>query len=109
VAIDYKRWVDNKVGVQYVLKEAALLFEAGSNQQLDKVIVVTAPESLRIKRVLKRDRHRTEAQIKSIVEKQMPEEEKVKKADFIVRNDETVLVIPQVVELHTILCKTAGI
>ena len=61
VAIDYKRWVDKKVGAQYILKEAALLFEAGSNQQLDKVIVVTAPEMLRIQRVLKRDRHRTEA------------------------------------------------
>ena len=109
VAIDYKQWVDNKVGVPYVLKEAALLFEAGSNQQLDKVIVVHAPETIRIKRVLKRDRHRTEAQIRSIVKNQMPEEEKLKKADFIVRNDETVLLIPQVVELHSLLCKTAGI
>ena len=109
VAIDYKRWVDNKVGAQYILKEAALLFEAGSNQQLDKVIVVTAPETLRIQRVLKRDRHRTEAQVKSIVENQMPEEEKMRRADFIVSNDETVLLIPQVVELHTILSKTAGI
>lgn len=109
VAIDYKRWVENKVGAQYVLKEAALLFEAGSNQQLDKVIVVTAPETLRIQRVLKRDQHRTEAQVKSIVENQMPEEEKMKRADFIVRNDESVLLIPQVLELHTLLCKTASI
>jgi dephospho-CoA kinase len=109
VAIDYKRWVDNKVGVPYVLKEAALLFEAGSNQLLDKVIVVHAPETIRIKRVLKRDSHRTEAQIRSIVKNQMPEEEKLKKADFIVRNDETVLLIPQVVELHSLLCKTAVI
>jgi dephospho-CoA kinase len=108
VAIDYKRWVENKVGARYVLKEAALLFEAGSNQQLDKVIVVTAPETLRIKRVLKRDHHRTEAQIRSIVENQMPEEEKMERADFIVRNDETVLLIPQVVELHTLLSKPAG-
>ena len=107
VAIDYKRWVDKKVGAQYVLKEAALLFEAGSNQQLDKVIVVTAPETLRIQRVLKRDRYRTEDQIKSIVANQMPEEEKMKRADFIVRNDETVLLIPQVIEIHTKLC-TAG-
>ena len=107
VAIDYKRWVDKKVGAQYVLKEAALLFEAGSNQQLDKVIVVTAPETLRIQRVLKRDRYRTEDQIKSIVANQMPEEQKMKRADFIVRNDETVLLIPQVIEVHTKLC-TAG-
>lgn len=108
VAIDYKRWVENKVGAKYVLKEAALLFEAGTYQQLDKVIVVTAPEDLRIKRVLKRDRHRSEAQVKSIVENQMPEEEKMKRADFIVNNDETVLLIPQVLEVHTMLCKAAG-
>ena len=73
------------------------------------MIVVHAPETIRIKRVLKRDRHRTEAQIRSIVKNQMPEEEKLKKADFIVRNDETVLLIPQVMELHSLLCKTAGI
>lgn len=109
VAIDYKRWVENKIGFPYVLKEAALLFEAGSNQQLDKVIVVHAPEEIRIRRVLKRDRHRTEAQVKSIVKNQMPEEEKMKRADFIVRNDETVLLIPQIVELHTLLCRAAGI
>lgn len=109
VAIDYKQWVENMVGVPYVLKEAALLFEAGSNQQLDKVIVVTAPEETRIKRVLKRDRHRTEAQIRSIVKNQMPEEEKMRRADFIVTNDETVLLIPQVIELHTLLNKIAGI
>jgi len=108
VAINYKRWVEDKIGFPYVLKEAALLFEAGSNQQLDKVIVVHAPEAIRIKRVLKRDQHRTEAQVKSIVKSQMPEEEKMKRADFIVRNDETVLLIPQVVELHTLLCKPAG-
>ena len=109
VAIDYKRWVENKIGFPYVLKEAALLFEAGSNQQLDKVIVVHAPEEIRIRRVLKRDRHRTEAQVKSIVKNQMPEEEKMKRADFIVMNDETVLLIPQIVELHTLLCRAAGI
>jgi len=108
VGIDYKRWVDNKSGVPYVLKEAALIFEAGSNQQLDKVIVVQAPETIRIKRVLMRDRHRTEAQVRSIVKNQMPEEEKMKRADFIVRNDETVLLIPQIVELHSLLCKSAG-
>ena len=109
VGIDYRRWVDKKIGVPYVLKEAALLFEAGSNQQLDKVIVVQAPENIRIKRVLMRDRHRTEEQVRSIVKNQMPEEEKMKRADFIVRNDETVLLIPQVVELHNLLCKTAGV
>ena len=100
VAEDYKKWVASKTNFPYVLKEAALLFEAGSHQTLDSIIVVQAPESLRIRRVLDRDPHRTVEQIKGIVEKQMPEDEKLKRADYIIVNDETELVIPQVLKLH---------
>ena len=95
---DYERWAKNRTG--YVLKEAALLFEAGSAESLDKVIVVFAPEDLRIERVLKRDRHRTAEQVSEIVSKQMPEEEKLKRADYIIVNDDTTMVIPQVLKLH---------
>jgi len=100
VGEDYSRWVEQKRTYPYVLKEAALLFEASSNQFLDKVIVVYAPVTLRIQRVLKRDPHRTEDQVRAIVENQLPEEEKMKRADFILVNDEKVLLIPQVLELH---------
>ena len=100
VANDYKNWVLQNSATDYVLKEAALLFEAKSNQQLDKIIVVSAPEELRIKRVLSRDKHRSVEQIKGIVEKQMPEDEKLKRADYIIVNDETKPVIPQVLDLH---------
>lgn len=100
VKADYERWVDRHKQSKYVLKEAALLFESGTNRQLDKIIVVHAPEDLRIKRVLNRDAHRTIEQIKAIVEKQMPENEKLKQADHVIVNDETELVIPQVLKLH---------
>lgn len=100
VGIDYKKWVDQKKDQPYVLKEAALLYEAGSDQSLTKVIVVHANESLRIQRVLKRDPHRTADQVKAIIGNQMPEEEKLKRADFMIRNDETTLLIPQVLSLH---------
>ena len=100
VAIDYRNWVKQNSNARYVIKEAALLFEANSYKQLDKIIVVSAPEELRIKRVLGRDKHRTVEQIKGIVEKQMPEDEKLKRADHIIVNDETTPVIPQVLELH---------
>jgi dephospho-CoA kinase len=82
------------------LKEAALLFESGSNESLDKVIVVYASEALRIQRVVKRDPYRNEDQIRAIIKNQMPEEEKLKRADFVIRNDETSLLIPQVLKLH---------
>jgi dephospho-CoA kinase len=100
VAMDYQRWVHQHKDLSYVIKEAALLYEAGSYMSLDKIVVVDAPVELRIERVLKRDSHRTVEQIKGIVEKQMPEGEKLKRADFIIVNDETQPVIPQVLKLH---------
>ena len=100
VALDYSQWTQEQSGVKYCLKEAALLFEAGSYQSLDKIIVVAAPDELRIKRVLQRDRHRNRADVEKIINNQMPQEEKIKKADFVINNDETELVVPQVLKLH---------
>lgn len=100
VGVDFRRWVDQRKRHPYVLKEAALLYESGSYESLDKVIVVYANEALRIQRVLKRDPHRTADQVMAIIKNQMPEEEKLKRADFMIRNDETTLIIPQVISLH---------
>jgi dephospho-CoA kinase len=100
VGADYRRWFGDRKDRAYVLKEAALLFESGSHRELDRVVVVSAPESIRQARVLQRDKHRTVEQFKAIVEKQMPEEEKLRRADYIIVNDDTVLVIPQVLKLH---------
>jgi dephospho-CoA kinase len=99
VAIDYDQWVQQQHSA-YVLKEAALLFEAQSYRMLNKTMVVHAGEALRVKRVLQRDVHRTEQQVKDIIRNQMRDEEKLKMADFIIVNDESELVIPQVLKLH---------
>jgi len=100
VAVDYNQWMHEQRGKKYCLKEAALLFEAGSYQSLDKIIVVTAPDELRIKRVLQRDPQRTRADVEKIIKNQMPQEEKIIKADFVIKNDESELVVPQVLKLH---------
>lgn len=100
VALDYEHWVSSQTNVKYVLKEAALLFESGSYQSLDKILVVTAPETLRVQRVLIRDPHRSAEQTKEIIRNQMEEEEKMKRADYVIVNDETTLLIPQVLNLH---------
>ena len=100
VAEDYNRWISEQSTAKYCLKEAALLFEAGSYQLLDKIIVVTAPDELRMKRVLQRDSHRTSKDVEHIFRNQMPQEEKVKLADYIIKNDESELVVPQVLKLH---------
>lgn len=83
----------------YVLKEAAILFESGAYKQVDKTIVVTAPMELKVARVVKRDKVEAEEVIKRI-NNQMSDEDKVKRSDFVITNDETSLVIPQVLSIH---------
>ncbi len=100
VAVDYSNWVVSHSDAPYVIKEAALLFESGSANTLDKIISVYAPEMVRIQRVLKRDAHRTEQAVKGVIQNQMNEEEKRDKADFVILNDNSTLVIPQVLQLH---------
>lgn len=101
VAANYAQWVGEQT-TPYVIKEAALLFEAGSYKNLDKIIVVSAPEQLRVKRVVVRDPQRSEQMVKDIIGNQMPDAEKISRADFVVMNDESQLVIPQVLRLHQI-------
>lgn len=100
VEVDYNQWVSAHNQSKYVLKEAALLFEAGSYLKLDQIILVTAPQEIRIARVLVRDVHRTKEDIVKIIKNQMPEVEKEPKANFIIRNDESELIVPQVLKLH---------
>ncbi|MEI9919025.1 MAG: dephospho-CoA kinase [Bacteroidota bacterium] len=99
VGLDYSNWVDGQK-TPYVIKEAALLYEAGSYKTLDKIIVVSASEEIKIKRIKARDPHRSEQMIRDIIKNQMPDSEKVSRADFVIVNDESQLVIPQVIAIH---------
>src|SRR5437868_2262257 len=95
----FDNWVTAIKNVPYVVKEAALLFESSSYQMCDKTIMVAAPFELRINRVVQRD-NLTRAEVESRNARQFSEEKKVGLADFVIRNDDTELVIPQVLELH---------
>ena len=97
----FDQWVANMKNVPYVLKEAALLFESDSYKMCDQTILVTAPLELRIKRVMQRDGlPRTD--ILNRENKQLTEEKKKTLANFIIKNDDTELVIPQVLELNDV-------
>lgn len=98
VARDYVRWSEEIAGEyphNFVLKEAAILFESGSYQFSDAVISVYAPKRLRIERVLQRETITKEA-ILSRMAKQWPESEKLKRADFCIFNDGSQLLLPQI-------------
>ncbi|MCH6232675.1 dephospho-CoA kinase [Cognataquiflexum rubidum] len=104
VKVDFEKWA-NAQTTPYVLKEAALLFETGSYKDLDKVINVSCPIRIRISRVLMRDPHRNEKQVNDIIDKQLPDEEKNKLADFVIKNTDNKMLIPQVLEIHRQLLK----
>lgn len=99
VGIDYDQWVKTH-STPYVIKEAALIFEAGSYKRLHQVINVSAPEAIRIARVLRRDPFRQEDEIREIISKQISEAERQKRADYTVLNDEKEMLIPQILKLH---------
>ena len=92
----------------YAIHEAALIFESGSAKDLDKVIGVYAPPSLRIKRVMDRDGISREEVLKRM-NRQVGEDMKMKLCDFVIVNDEQQLVIPQVLELDQQLRKSSSV
>ncbi|MBL6446163.1 dephospho-CoA kinase [Fulvivirga sp. 29W222] len=103
VGKDYDQWVADHNFYTYVIKEAALIFEAGSYKRLHKVINVSAPEELRVKRVLQRDPFRNEKEIESIIAKQMTETERQQRANYIIFNDGQHMLIPQILQLHEVI------
>lgn len=85
VKIHFENWV-NAQNSEFVFKETALLFELKLNESCYQSILVTADENIRIKRVMNRD-GRTYREVKEIIDKQMPEVDKVKLADFVIQNN----------------------
>ena len=85
VKIHFENWV-NAQNAEFVFKETALLFELKLNESCYQSILVTADENIRIKRVMDRD-GRTYREVKEIIDKQMPEVDKVKLADFVIQNN----------------------
>ncbi|MCC7465271.1 MAG: dephospho-CoA kinase [Saprospiraceae bacterium] len=88
-----------RAGAAYTLKEAALLVESGSHKHLDFMIVVSAPEDVRVQRVMQRD-GLSEDQVRSRMRGQLPESEKLALADFVILNDGNHLLLPQIWHIH---------
>jgi len=99
----------NQQTAPYMVKEAALIFEAGAEKHLDLVIGVSAPKDMRIKRVMERDGIGKE-QAEARMQNQMDDTEKMSLCDYVIINDEKHLIIPQVLRIHqTIMNSTKRI
>ena len=91
-------WMQSQTSA-YAVKEAALLFEAGTAAHLDFIIGVKAPKSLRIHRVMERD-HVSRKEVLTRMSRQIEDDIKMRLCDFVVMNDDQQLLIPQVISLH---------
>ena len=100
VKMDFCRWLKRHAEKEIVGMECAILFEAGFEDAVDSVVMVYAPEALRIERAMKRD-HVTEAQIRARIAVQMNDEEKCKRADYIIYTDGSISLDSQLSTLIT--------
>jgi len=102
VARAFEQWCLQNSSSQLVFKEAAILFETGVYLELHKTILITAPEDIRIKRVIERDGC-TESEVRARMANQMTDEEKKRLADFTIDNSSNQLLLPQIINIVQIL------
>lgn len=103
VARDFEEWKSTQ-NSEIVVKEAAVLIESGAFKQVDKVVVVSAPVDVRISRVVNRDKVSVQ-EVEQRIKNQLSEEERLKYADFVIQNDGTKMLIPQVRDIMESLKK----
>ena len=94
----YEQWLESHKNELYTLHESAILFENKLEQHYDFIITVTAPAELRIARIIQRDNIDRE-KVETRMIHQMSEAEKNKRADYIIVNDGSKLLIPQVLQI----------
>jgi len=82
---DFEKWIQKHQNYRYIIKEVAIIFETNSQDQYDKIILVTAPEDIRIKRVAKRD-NLSEQEIINRIKNQLPDSEKRIFSDIVIEN-----------------------
>ncbi len=96
---DFSDWCETHKHQPYILHEAAILFESGFDRLFDATVLVVAPLETCIQRVMNRDSISKEHVLERI-ENQWPQEKKLLLAQYVVTNDENMMVIPQVLRIH---------
>jgi dephospho-CoA kinase len=99
----FEYWITLNQTDKILIKEAAILIESGAYKGLDKIVIVTAPEELRLNRVVLRD-NSNEDDVRKRISAQMSDEERLKYANYEISNNEKDLVIPQVLNIYNQLC-----
>jgi len=98
VRLAYQIWVTQQ-NSNYVISEAAILIESGRYQDLDALICVNAPESIRIQRVMQRSKL-SQSAVMQRIHHQMIEDERAPYCNYTINNNDTQAIIPQVLAIH---------
>lgn len=101
---DFRQWAGGRAGEPLIAMESAILIEAGFRDEVDFLVMVYAPLEVRVERAIKRDCSSRELVMKRI-EAQMSDDAKRNQADFVIVNDDETPLIPQVLELISLLSK----
>lgn len=101
---DFLKWKSTFAEEQtkYIIKESAILFESNANKLVDYTITVSADSNTRINRVCKRD-NLTNEEVKKRIENQLSDHERESMSDFIIYNDNGILLLPQILKIHKTL------
>jgi dephospho-CoA kinase len=102
---DFSNWMKKHKDASFIIKEVAILFETGGHKDCDKVILITAPEEVRIERAMKRD-NSTKESVLARIKNQLPELDKIKLSDFVVENTNLETTLLKIDEILKILAKT---
>jgi dephospho-CoA kinase len=98
VLADFATWA-TKQTAGYVIMEAAILYESGYAGEFSRIIHVSCPDPLAVARVMQRD-HSTEPEIRARMRHQLNDNDKAGMADFVIINDGSRLLIPQILAVH---------
>ena len=94
----FGEWV-KKQKAPYIIMEAAILFESGGAEIVDRVVTVTAPVEERIERVVRRSNIAKE-EVMERIKNQMSDSDKIKLSDYVIDNSENAMIIPAVLNIH---------
>jgi len=94
----FREWVKRQEA-PYVIMEAAILFESGASDMVDRIATVVAPAEQRVDRVIHRS-SLTRDQVMERIRNQIDDNEKIKRSDYVIRNSENDMIIPSILRIH---------
>lgn len=101
----FSTWCKSYTLYPYIISESAIMFESKIYLFFDKIITVSAPEEIRIQRVMTR-KDMNRKKVKAIMQNQLPDNETTQRSHYVIINDDLTLVLPQIMQIHKSLMKT---